>query len=46
MADYTPHIELLSKARADAAFDDFVSEELSDYEYGEHAPNVRAKRAP
>ncbi len=26
------------RARADAAFDDFVSEELSDYEYGEHAP--------
>lgn len=25
------------RARADAAFDDFVSEELSDYEYGEHA---------
>ena len=23
-------------ARPDAAFDDFVSEELSDYEYGEH----------
>ena len=27
------------RARADAAFDDFVSEELSDYEYGELRPN-------
>lgn len=26
------------RVRADAAFDEFVSEELSDYEYGEHAP--------
>lgn len=34
------------RARADAAFDDFVSEELSDYEYGEHAPNVAIKRLP
>ena len=31
------------RARADAAFDDFVSEELSDYEYGEHAHNELAK---